>query len=238
MLNTNINSSSGSQPHGMKNPNAQNKNPSPNGNAPKKQPQNSQNKMSLPKIVVFLVLIIVAIFLINNLMHSDGKSDNSKSDQSNSSSSNSLSFDDPNLIKVGNDVETGKVRWNVMSTENIGTELQPSDSTITDKNLFTTGKFLRIRVSITNIGDADLTYNVDSLKISDSDSKEYSPSKDKSIYMASAEVPSDKPIKAGESVVIALVYDVPKSATNFNFLAFDLSSKSNKEVKGIYLGLK
>jgi hypothetical protein len=181
--------------------------------------KNLLTKQNMIYAGVAVILLVVVFWVVN------GKGENKNNTTENVSGSSTESIN-----QLGNDLKSDGTTWNVMSSESIGSELSPFDSTITDKTLTTEGKFLRIRIQVTNTTDKDFVLNDESFIIQDSENKQYFRSKDREIYINPDEVLKENILKAKETRVLGFIFEVPRGKGGFSFMTYDLSSTDRKLV--------
>lgn len=179
-------------------------------------------KQNLIYATVVLVLIAVVFWIFSGNFKSEDKSEQTKS----SSSTSTLQY----IRQLGSDIPQGDLVWNVMTSENIGSEISSFDQSKTDKLVSEKGKYIRVRVKLTNNSDKDITLSASNFIITDSEGKEYTSQANVEIYLDPAEVLGAGTLKSKETKVFSTLYEVPVGTGGFSFVTKNIFSENSSTI--------
>jgi len=129
----------------------------------------------------------------------------------------------PTIYFVNQDVRVGDVRWKVLEVKDLGSRLKGSQSRYStfQEDVITTGKFIKVRFEVENLGKE--LKSVTWLRLVDSQSREYVP-----YSGVSAWIPEKEDLFLIENLnpnipkTLAVIFDVAKDASGLKFRATDL----------------
>jgi len=129
----------------------------------------------------------------------------------------------PTIYSVNQDVRVGDVKWKVLEAKDLGSRLKGSQSRYPtfQEDVTTTGKFIKVRFEVENLGKE--LKSVTWLRLVDSQNREYVPHSG-----VSAWIPEKEDLFLIENLnpnipkTLAVIFDVAKDASGLKFRVTDL----------------
>lgn len=163
-----------------------------------------------PVLTIFggLIIFIIGISIISGGAKKEG---------------NIKTVQQPTVYLINQDVRVGDVRWKVLEAKDLGSHLRGSQSRYPSfqKDVTTTGKFIKVRFEIENLGQE--LKSVTWLRLIDSQNREYVPRHD-----VSAWIPENEDLLLIENLnpnipkTLTVIFEVAKDASGLKFIATDL----------------
>jgi len=122
---------------------------------------------------------------------------------------------------VGTEVNNGEIIWKILSAEDMGDTLRSANMFYEDKT--TTGKFIKVKAIIKNIGTDTVDTTFLTFKILDSNFREFSELAESFAYIENEDVLEViEEINPGMEREYTFIFEVPLDAEGFMFEATDL----------------